>query len=111
MALTPARAGQTFTYQFEVPWGRPSLNLALQLADANYGVQGWLVDPNGQPVDVQSTTERISPTQVIFGPTMQFFHRHPRPGLWTVILTVVQPVNGEHLSSRTPARSRSPRRR
>jgi hypothetical protein len=92
------QSGQTFTYQFQVPWGRPSLNLALQLADPNYGVQGWLVDPNGEPLDVQSTIQRTGPTSAIFGPTMQFFHQHPQPGLWTAVLTVEQPVNGERLS-------------
>ena len=95
--------GQTFTYQFQVPWGRPSLNLAVQLADVNYGVVGWLVDPNGQPVDVQATNQRltpfgVTPEQFIYGPTMQFFRGHPQAGLWTAILTVVQPVNGERLS-------------
>ncbi len=92
-------SGQTFTYQFPVPWGRPSLNLAVQLADVNYGVQGWLVDPNGQPVDVQDTTQRVTPAGVnpeefFSGPTMQFFRGHPQGGLWTVVLTVVAPVNG-----------------
>ncbi|MFZ1994584.1 MAG: S8 family serine peptidase, partial [Solirubrobacteraceae bacterium] len=90
--------GQTFTYQFEVPWGRPSLNLALQLADPNYGVWGWLVDPNGQPVDVQDTAQFPTPTTFFFGPTMQFFHARPQAGLWTVVLTVLQPVTNEQLS-------------
>jgi len=92
------QSGQTFTYQFRVPWGRPSLNLAVQMPDVNYGVQGWLVDPNGQPVDVQNTTQRINATEVIFGPTMQFFHQDPQPGLWTAVLNVNVPVNGERLS-------------
>jgi subtilisin family serine protease len=96
-------SGQTFTYQFQVPWGRPSLNFALQLADPNYDVQGWLVDPNGQPIDVQDTTQRLtpagaSPEEVISGPTMQMFHGHPQGGLWTLVLTVVLPVNGGQLS-------------
>ena len=95
--------GQTFTYQFQVPWGRPSLNLAVHLPGPNYGVQGWLVDPHGQPVDVEDTTQRITPSgakpeQVIYGPDMQFFRQHPQSGLWTVVLTVVQPVNGGALS-------------
>src|SRR6185437_12115251 len=95
--------GQTFTYQFRVPWGQPSLNLGLQLRDPNYGLQGWLVDPNGQPVDVQATNQRltpfgVSPEKFIYGPTMQFFRGHPQGGLWTMILTVVQPVNGGQLS-------------
>jgi hypothetical protein len=70
------------------------------MPDTNYGVQGTLVDPNGQPVDVENTTQRLSPygadPQVtFFGPTMQFFRAHPQAGLWTVILTVMAPVNGQ----------------
>ncbi|HEX3978286.1 MAG TPA: S8 family serine peptidase [Solirubrobacteraceae bacterium] len=96
-------SGQTFSYQFQVPWGRPSLNLAVELADVNYDLQGWLVDPNGQPVDVQDTTQRLTPSgatpeEVISGRTMQFLHEHPQGGLWTVVLTVVLPVNGAQLS-------------
>jgi hypothetical protein len=95
--------GQTFTYQFQVPWGRPSLNLALKLPGPNYDVQGWLVDPHGQPVDVEDTTQRLTPAgatpeQIIYGPDMQFFRQHPQSGLWTVILTVMAPVNGGPLS-------------
>lgn len=100
---SPGQSGQTFTYQFRVPWGRPSLNLGVQMPDTNYGVSGWLVDPNGQPLDAQNTIDRLtpfgtSPEQFIFGPTMQFFHAHPQGGLWTVVLTVEQPVDGTKLS-------------
>ncbi len=97
---SPGQSGQTFTYQFHVPWGRPSLNLAFQMPDTNYGVQGSLVDPNGQPVDVQNTNQRLtpfgtSPEQFIYGPTMQFFRGHPQGGLWTVVFNVNVPVNGQ----------------
>jgi hypothetical protein len=91
-------AGQSFTYQFRVPYGRPSLNVALQLADAGYDLNGFLVDPNGQAVDVQSTGQFDEQGNPFIGKTMQFFRGHPQSGLWTVTLNVTGPVPGTHLS-------------
>ncbi len=87
-------AGQEFTYQFNVPSGQPSLNLGVRLADADYGLEGFLVDPHGQPLDAQTTAnDNLAP-----GQTMQFFHGSPAAGLWTVVLLVALPVDGAHLS-------------
>ncbi len=87
-------AGQEFTYQFNVPSGEPSLNLGVQLADSNYGLEGFLIDPKGEPLDAQTTAnDNLAP-----GPTMQFFHRSPAPGLWTLVLLVALPVDGTHLT-------------
>jgi subtilisin family serine protease len=92
-------AGQSFTYQFEVPRDRPSLNVGVQLADPNYQLEGFLVDPNGEPVDIQSTAQFDAADNLLgFGPTMQFFHGTPAPGLWTLTLLVSGPVDGTHLS-------------
>jgi hypothetical protein len=87
--------GQEFTYQFNVPPGKPSLNVGIKLRDPDYVLQGVLVDPNGEPLDQQSTAN-----DVFFGPgpSMQFFHRTPEPGLWTVTLVTFAPVDGAHLS-------------
>lgn len=87
--------GQEFTYQFNVPSGEPSLNVGITLPDPDYVLQGVLVDPNGEPLDLQSTAN-----DVFFGPgpTMQFFERTPQAGLWTVTLVTFAPVNGAHLS-------------
>ena len=87
--------GQEFTYQFNVPAGEPSLNVGIKLPDSDYVLQGVLVDPNGEPLDLQSTAN-----DVFFGagPSMQFFHRTPEPGLWTVTLVTFAPVDGAHLS-------------
>lgn len=87
--------GQEFTYQFNVPTGQPSLNVGIKLPDPDYVLQGVLVDPNGEPLDLQSTAN-----DVFFGPgpTMQFFERTPQPGLWTVTLVSFAPVDGAHLS-------------
>ena len=87
-------AGQEFTYQFKVTGNKPSLNLGVQLADSNYGLEGFLIDPNGQPLDAQTTAnDNLAP-----GPTMQFFHGSPATGLWTLVLLVALPVDGAHLS-------------
>jgi subtilisin family serine protease len=87
-------AGQEFTYQFSVPPGKPSLNLGVQLTDSDFILEGFLVDPNGQPLDIQSTAnDAFAP-----GPTMQFFHGSPQPGLWTVILLDAGFNDGAHLS-------------
>jgi subtilisin family serine protease len=87
-------AGQEFTYQFDVPSGEPSLNLGIHLADPNYGLEGFLIDPNGQPLDAQTTAnDNLAP-----GPTMQFFHGSPASGRWTAVLLVALPVDGSHLT-------------
>jgi hypothetical protein len=87
-------AGQEFTYQFNVPSGEPSLNLGLHLADPNYGLEGFLIAPDGQPLDAQTTAnDNLAP-----GPTMQFFHGSPAAGLWTAVLLVALPVDGTHLT-------------
>ena len=87
-------AGQEFTYQFKVTGNQPSLNLGVHLADPNYGLEGFLIDPNGEPLDAQTTAnDNLAP-----GPTMQFFHGSPANGLWTLVLLVALPVDGSHLS-------------
>jgi subtilisin family serine protease len=92
-------AGQTFTCQFRLPAGEPSLNLGLRLADPNYQLVGFLVDPNGEPLDVQSTAQFDANDNLVgFGRTMQFFRGNPAGGLWTFTLLVNGPVDGTHLS-------------
>jgi len=87
-------AGQEFTYQFRVPRGEPSLNLGITVADSRYGLEGFLIDPSGEPLDAQTTAnDNLRP-----GPAMQFFHGTPAPGLWTLVLLVALPVNGADLS-------------
>lgn len=88
-------AGQEFSYQFNVPSGKPSLNVGIQLRDPNYSLEGFLIDPSSEPLDIQSTAN-----DVFFGtgPTMQFFHGSPAAGLWTVVLLTFALVDGAHLS-------------
>jgi hypothetical protein len=94
-----SNAGQEFTYQFHVPSGKPSLNVGVKLADSNYNLNGFLVDPNGEPLDAQSTAQfDASDNFTGFGPTMQFFRATPAVGLWTLVLDVAGPGDGAHLS-------------
>jgi hypothetical protein len=96
---TNGNAGQEFTYQFHVPSGKPALNVGIQLADSGYNLNGFLVAPNGQPLDAQSTAAFDASDNFLgFGPTMQFFHGTPAQGLWTLVLDVAGPGNGAHLT-------------
>ena len=92
--FSTAGGGQEFTYQFNVPAGEPSLNVGIKLRDPDYVLQGALIAPFGESLDLQSTANNANAP----GPTMQFFHRTPQPGLWTVSLITFAPVDGAHLS-------------
>jgi hypothetical protein len=89
-----AGGGQELTYQFYVRRGEPSLNVGVRLRDSDYELEGTLVAPSGQALDLQSTANNANAD----GPTMQFFRRTPQPGLWTVSLLTFAPVDGAHLS-------------
>ena len=89
-----AAGGQELTYQFNVPPGQPSLNVAIALRDADYELEGTLVAPDGQPLDLQSTANDANAP----GSTMQFFERTPAAGLWTVSLLTFAADDGQHLS-------------
>src|ERR1700716_4367285 len=47
--------GEQHSFQFDLPHGLPSLNLGFQVPDSHFIILGFLVDPTGQPLDVQST--------------------------------------------------------
>jgi len=92
-------AGQRLSFQFDVPAGRPALNLGVQLRDPNYSVEGVLTDPSGEPQDVQSTAQFDANLNFLgFSPALQFFHRSPAPGRWTVSLLVNNGIDGSHLA-------------
>jgi hypothetical protein len=89
-----AADGQLLTYQFNVPPGEPSLNLGVALRDSDYALEGALVAPDGQLLDLQSTGNDTNNP----GPAMQFYERTPAPGLWTISLQTFAPLDGAHLS-------------
>ena len=94
-----ATLGQQFTYQFDVPPAKPMLDLGLTLRDPNYPIFGFLVDPNGQPLDVQSTAVLNSQGGLVgFGNTMQFFEKSPAAGRWALVVWLAQPfaIDGAH---------------
>ena len=92
-------AGQSFTYQFEQPRGKRSLNVGIRLAHPNYDLEGFLVDPNGEPVDIQSTARFDAHDNFVgFGNTMQFFRGRPQRGRWTLTVLVIGPIDGSQLN-------------
>ena len=92
-----SNSGQRVSYQFDVPAGEPSLNVAVQLRDPDYQIEGFLVDPSGEPLDVQSTAVIDGQAHLLgFGPTMQFSWRTPQAGRWTLSLLVQGPIDGSH---------------
>jgi len=90
--------GQRLSYQFDVPDDEPSLNVAVRLRDPNYDVEAFLTDPDGEPLDIQSTT-LFDPAgnPVGFGPDLQLFRRTPASGRWTFSLLVIGPIDGANL--------------
>jgi Subtilase family/Peptidase inhibitor I9 len=90
-----ATTGQQSSFQFDVPAGKPILDLAVQLQDPNFPILGYLVAPDGQPLDVQSTfvTDAAGNVRNV-GSTMQFFEKTPRPGRWTAVLWLAQFLEG-----------------
>jgi hypothetical protein len=89
-----AGGGQELTYQFNVPAGEPSLNVGIALRDPDYVLEGALIAPSGQSLDLQSTANDANAP----GPAMQFFERTPAPGRWTVSLLTFAAIDGAHLS-------------
>lgn len=82
--------GQTLSYQFDVPSGLRDLDLGLRITDPSSNLEGVLVDPNGQPVDVQTTASAVSSTGVptFYTGAMQFFRRDPLAGRWLFVLLI-----------------------
>ncbi|HLK00642.1 MAG TPA: hypothetical protein VKU39_12135, partial [Streptosporangiaceae bacterium] len=89
-----AAGSQELTYQFNVPPGEPSLNVGIALRDSDYVLEGTLVAPDGQPLDLQSTANNANGP----GPALQFNERTPASGQWTLSLLTFAALDGAHLS-------------
>ncbi len=94
-------AGPTQTYAFDVPPGLNDLDLSLVITDSNSNLEGILVDPNGLPIDVQSTVTSLDPST--FTPTgytnaLQFFRRTPEAGEWKFVLLINGNTSGMQTS-------------
>jgi hypothetical protein len=86
---------ETFGYAFDVPAGRPDLNLNLALQkDPGVLLEGVLIDPNGEPTNIGTNTGGGASTLR----TMQQVVANPIPGRWRFILIVVNPVSGKQLA-------------
>ncbi|MDB5058523.1 MAG: Subtilase family protease/peptidase inhibitor, partial [Chloroflexi bacterium] len=88
--------GQTLSYQFDVPAGLRDLELGLRIVDPSSNLEGVLVDPAGQPIDVQTMAAAISTSGLpsFFTGKMQFFRRDPLPGRWLFVLLINDAVGG-----------------
>lgn len=92
---------QTNTYSFDVPKGQKDLNVGVHLnSDPNVLVEGALIDPDGETVDVDSNATGVNATTrvVSSGPNLQLVQNAPEHGRWRFVLIVVDPVSGAEVS-------------
>ncbi len=92
------QAGQMFTYQLNLPGGRPELNATVTLADnPNNVFDAWLVNPAGEAQAFAENTIPISnpPTNVL---GTQLHVPSPQAGTWTLIVLFAPQVSGMALS-------------
>ena len=92
---------ETNTYSFNVPAGTQDLNVGVHLtSDPNVLIEGALIDPDGETVDVDSNATSVnSSTGVISsGPNLQLVQNAPEKGQWRFVLIVVDPVSGAEVS-------------
>ncbi|MDB5059156.1 MAG: Bacillopeptidase, partial [Chloroflexi bacterium] len=91
-------AAQVFPYQFDVPPGKHDLALSLAIRDNHYNLEGILVDPRGQQLNMQGTVTGIDP--VTGNPTkltnaLQFYQSDPAAGRWEFMLILVRNIPGQ----------------
>ncbi|MGH2388133.1 MAG: hypothetical protein ACRDIE_07995, partial [Chloroflexota bacterium] len=88
--------GQTLSYQFDVPAGLHDVELGLKITDPNSNLEGVLVDPYGQPIDVQTMAAAFGTSGLpnFYTGTMQFFRRDPVPGRWLFVLLINNNISG-----------------
>jgi len=98
--------GQGLSYQFDVPVGVRDLNLGVRITDPNSNLEGVLVDPSGQPVDVQTTVAAITQQGVpsFYTGAMQFTRHAPPPGRYLFVLLINKTIAGAATSQRFQAR-------
>ncbi|HLH59203.1 MAG TPA: hypothetical protein VKV33_08630, partial [Streptosporangiaceae bacterium] len=96
-AVAPA---QTNTYSFNVPGGKKDLDVGVHLTDPNVAIEGVLIDPDGESIDVDTNATSANATTgvVSSGPNLQLVQNAPEPGLWRFVLIVVDPVSGTQVS-------------
>ena len=93
---------QQNTFSFDVPKGEPVLSASLTFPDnPNTELIGTLVDPDGNLLGSQSTRySSFSPnTPDTFTHGLRAVTLDPKPGRWTFVVNVANPVGGQTLSS------------
>jgi hypothetical protein len=89
--------GQTLNYQFDVPAGLHEMQLGLRIANPSTNLEGVLVDPYGQPINVQTMAAHVNSTTGlpdVYTGTMQFFRRDPVAGRWLFVLLINNTIGG-----------------
>jgi len=97
----PDAPTQTNTYSFNVPRGEQDLNVGIHLSsDPNVLIEGALIDPDGETVDVDSNATSVNSTTGVIssGPNLQLVQNAPEAGQWRFVLIVVDPVTGAEVS-------------
>ncbi|HVC79644.1 MAG TPA: S8 family serine peptidase [Chloroflexota bacterium] len=92
--------GQTLSYQFDVPAGLHDLDLGLSIRNPDTNLEGVLIEPNGQPIDVQTMVGAVTNVGLpnFYTGTMQFFRRDPQPGRWLFTLLINDTIGGSATS-------------
>jgi hypothetical protein len=83
--------GQEVPYQFDVRGSHRDLDARIHVGNTGYQVLAFLVDPNGTPVDVQSS-ELFDGS----GTNLQdisLFRQNPTPGRWSLLVVQVNNVD------------------
>jgi hypothetical protein len=96
-ASTPT---ETSTYSFDVPRKQNDLDVAVHLnQDPDVVIEGALIDPDGEAIDVGTNATGVSITGVVSsGRDLQLIQNAPEKGRWRLVLIVVDPVSGAEVS-------------
>ena len=92
---------ETSTYSFDVPGKQNDLDVAVHLnQDPNVVIEGVLIDPDGEAIDVGTNATSVSTTTgvVSSGPDLQLIQNAPEKGRWRLVLIAVNPVSGAEVA-------------
>ena len=92
---------ETNTYSFNVPRHQKDLNVGVHLSsDPNVLIEGALIDPDGETVDVDTNATSVNSTTGVItsGANLQLVQNAPESGQWRFVLIVADPVSGAELS-------------
>jgi len=94
-AASPA---QTDTYLLDVPAGRPALTVDLRQPNAHpNNVSVFLTSPEGEPLGLETNEKPVLGGGTRFSPGLTTSTLSPRPGRWTLVVVLNNPVSGAAL--------------